>query len=366
MTHPASGHDPTGWKYELQRALEDPALAAFERPDPPGPEAAAAAYRLALCLGYCRLLGVDLPDDIDGTLPAREAMAAAEELIRHLGVWVEEAQQLPARWDAAPPGVEEAYCSDTLQARTDAWAAYWAISEAYEDCVEQREEAAKEFDGVIDRLLAALDRFDDVLQQPELLALLSTVAGTPLLDNWRKMFHIPDSGYLPWWLDGRLEEESRRIEAEVAAFADQWLVPRPVSTVPQRRLASGGRHVAAAIKEVQVVAALAAEPSDEEPPVPAILRWASPDGRWTARLSCPNRMAPGGRLPLEFLSPDGQPAADLSGQPVWLAGQEERIDAQGVARFDLQKLQTDLPEPSQPLTLEVGQERVEWPAIQSE
>lgn len=365
MTHPASGHDPMGWQYELQRALEDPALAAFERPDIPGPDATAAAYRLALCLGYCRLLGIDLPDDIDGILPAREAMAAAEELIHHLGVWVEAAQQLPDRWDSAPAGVEDAYCTDILEARNDAWAAYWAISEAHEDCLAQGEETGEEFDGVIDRVVDALDRFDAVLQQPEMLSLLSTVAGTPLLHNWRKMFRIPDSGYMPWWLDGTLEEESRRIEAEVAAFADKWLAPRPVSIALQHSPSVARRHSAAAIENVQVTAALAADPSDDEPPIPVILGWTSPDGRWTARLSCPSRVAPGGRLPLEFLSLGGQPAADLAGEPVWLAGQEERIDAQGVARFDVQQLKTATAEPSQAFTLEVGEGRTEWPAIQS-
>lgn len=365
MTHPASEHDPMGWQYELQWALEDPALAAFERPDNPGPEAMAAAYRLALCLGYCRLLGIDLPDDIDGILPAREAMAAAEELIRHLGVWVEEAQQLPDRWDSAPAGVEDAYCTDILEARNDAWAACWAISEAYEDCVVHGEETGKEFDGVIDRVSDALDRFDAVLQQPEILSLLSTVAGTPLLNNWRKMFRITESGYVPWWLDGTLEEESRRIEAEVTAFANQWPAPRPVSMALQYSPSIARRHPAAAIENVQVTAALAAAPNDEEPPIPVILQWASPDGRWTARLSCPNRMDPGDRFPLEFLSTDDQPAADLAGQSVWLAGQREQIDEKGVARFDVLQLKTAVADPKQLFTLEVGEGRTEWPAIQS-
>lgn len=363
MTPPASGHDPMGWQHELQLALEDPALAAFESPGAPGPEAAAAAYRLALCLGYCRLLGVDLPDDVDGTLPAPEAMAAAEELIRHLAVWVEDTQQLPPRWDTAAPGVEDDYCADLLEARMDAWAAYLAISEAHEDCVVQREPTAKAFDRVVDRLLAALDAFDDVLQQPEILALLSTLAGTPVLDNWRRLLRIPERDYLPWWLDGTLERESKRIEAETLAVVQDLQGYGRASRIVPLTPAGVRRHSAEAIFEVQITAALAAEPSDERPPVAKMLKWASPDGRWIARLSCPRRVAVGGRLPLEFVSPEAQPAVDLSGQPVWLAGQQEVIDSQGVAKFDLQNLQAAIQEPSQPITLEVAKERVEWMGI---
>jgi hypothetical protein len=354
-----------GWQHELRLALENPALAAFESPGIPGPEAAAATYRLALCLGYCRLLGVDLPADVDGTLPASEAMAAAEELIRHLGLWVEEAQQLPSRWDTAPPGVENEYCADLLEARMDAWAAFLAISEAHEDCVIQQERTAQDFGRLLDRLLDALDQFDDTLQQPEILAILSTLTGTPTLDNWRRMLGIPDREFLPWWLDGTLERESQRIEAESLA-AMQELQTHRRARVPQLIPSIVRRHTAAAILEVQSDVAQAAQPADEGPPVPTILKWASPDGRLLAWLSCPQPVAVGGRLPLEFLGSEGQPAVDLSGQPVWLADQQETIDAQGRASFDMQSLKTALSGANQPLTLEVGKDRTEWQAIQSE
>jgi len=362
MTRPVSGHDPTGWQYELQLALEDPALVAFENRGVPGPEAAAAAYRLALCLGYCRLLQVQLPDEIDGTLPAPEAMAAADELISHLSLWVQEARQLPLRWDTAPPHVKDRYCTELLQARMDAWAAYWAISEAHQDCVVGREPAAQDFGQVVDRLLDSLDRFDDALRQPEILALLPILAGSQLLDNWRQMLGIPNSDYLPWWLDGTLEQESRRIEAESLAAMQELQAHRRGPRLPKDIPCPMRRHRAAAILEVQIIEALAAEPGDEGPPVPVMLKWASPDGRWIARLSCPPRLAVGGHLPLEFLTPDDQPALELAGQPVRLAGRQATIGPQGLAGFDLQQLQAAIRE-TEPLTLEVGEEPREWPSI---
>lgn len=362
MTHPSSGHDPMGWQYELQLALEDPALAAFDSPGVPGPEAAAAAYRVALCLGYCRLLGADLPAELDGTLPPREAMAAGEELIRHCAFWIDEARQLPTRWDAAPPGVEDQYAADMLQARMDAWAAYVAISEAHEDCVTQQEPQTQEFGRLLDQLLDSVELFDRTLQEPEVLAILSTLVGTPLLDNWRKMLRIPEGPFLPWWLEGTLEQEDERIAAEIERDRTLVSISSGVASQPPPTPAIIPRHSAAAIWEVPIVEALAAEPTDQTPPLPVILKWASPDGRWIARLSCPRRLAAGGHLPLEFLTPGGQPAVDLSGQSVWLAGQQEVIDSQGVAKFDLQNLRTVILQPNQPITLEVGQERAEWPA----
>ena len=97
----------------------------------------------------------------------------------------------------------------------DAWAAFVAIDEAYYDCKLAREPAAVEFDGVLDRLLDALDQFDDVLQEPDNLALLSILTGTELLKNWKHLLVGPYREVLPWWLDGTLEAAERRIEREL-------------------------------------------------------------------------------------------------------------------------------------------------------
>lgn len=375
MTSSAGDRDPMDWKYELERALGHPALAAFDSGQTLLPEAKAAAYRVALCMGYCRLFRVHLPDELDRILPAQEAMAAADELIDNIKLWIAEARDLKARWDEAKSGVEEVYRGDLLEARMDAWAAYVAIAEAYVDCIAHEEPAAAKFHATIDQLLDALDAFDATLQQPEIIALLSTVARTPLLNRWRKMLGFPNCDYLPWWLDGRLERKiQRQPEEEPTACAAHDLASlvecfQPVfrmCTFAPRAYGSARRHTAEPLCAIQVVEALAAEPSDEAPPVAAILKWASPDGRWIARLSCPYRLPAGGRLPLEFVSWDGRPAAELADQPVWLAGQQEVIDQQGVAKFDLHSLRKAIPEPSHPITLEVGRKPVEWLAIPSQ
>lgn len=362
MTFSAGDRDPMDWKYELELALGDPALAAFGSGQTLLPEAKAAAYRVALCMGYCRLFRVHLPDELDRILPSQEAMAAADELIDNIELWIAEARDLKARWDEAESGVEEVYRGDLLEARMDAWAAYVAIAEAYVDCIAHEEPAAAKFHAIIDQLLAALDAFDATLQQPEIIALLSTVARTPLLNRWRKMLGFPDCDYLPWWLDGRLESA-----AAAGSGLSRWGVRVAALRWSRKETDwSARRHTAEPLCAIQVVEALAAEPSDEAPPVAAILKWASPDGRWIARLSCPYRLPAGGRLPLEFMSWDGRPAVELADQPVWLAGQQEIVDQQGVAKFDLNSLRKAVPEPSRPITLEVGRKRVEWLAIPSQ
>ncbi len=362
MTDVVSGYEPSSWQYELQLALEDPALNAFDTGSP-GPEAAAAAYRVALALGYCRLLRVELSEDIDGIMPVPEAMAAASELIRHCGVWIAEARELPSRWDTAPPGVEEDYCADLFQASMDAWAAFIAISEAHEDCVVSHDPAAEQFNCLFDGLLDTLDQFNRVLREPEILALLSTLVETPLLDQWRKMLDIPNGPYMPWWLDGTLEAVNRKIEALCEKHFNgirTW-----VSELTQAGPSPVPRHRAEAIYRVQIGQVLAAETRDEQPPIVALLKWVSPDKSCVARLTVPSQLPAGARLPMEFLDRQDQPLRDMVGRPVWLAGVQQVIDENGLARFDLKNLQEAVKDPSQPMTLEVGAERVEWAAMPS-
>ncbi len=363
------------WENELRLALEDPALAVFETDGSPGPGAHAAAYRLALCLGWCRALRIELPADLDGILPAAEAMAAAEKLIRNIQIWLAEVNELPSRWEEAPPGTEESLCADILQARLDAWAAFLAISEAYDDCVDQDEPAEEQFTQVMDRLLDALDEFDRALQNPEILALLSSLTGTPVLNNWRKMLGVPNDEFSPWFLDGTLERESQRIEKELQGFVQdlyQRMSQRRASSITASRdevvpsSAVSRRQSISAIFQIQPVAAMAAAPADELPPILSIYRWRSPDERWVARLTCPHQLPAGVPLPLEFLTADGQPATELAGQPVWLAGQQQMINRQGIAKFDLESLKAAISEPESPIVLEVGKERQEWSAIPSE
>ncbi|HPU07903.1 MAG TPA: hypothetical protein PLO20_15300 [Thermogutta sp.] len=365
MADVTSGRDPMAWQEALERALEAPALADFDRAGQISDDAKAAAYQVAVALGYCRLCDVSLPSDLDGVLSAPEAIAAGEELLRCLKAWQEEARQLPKRWDTEPPGTEIDLCAEVLEARMDAWAVYVAISETHEDLLIDKEPGSEELESLIGQIEGELDELDSILTSPEIFALLSTLAETPILNNWRRMLRTddPDCLYLPWWLDGCLEEKDRQITAELGEFEQNLLGFGPRLRAGELSQPGVPRHSAAPILAIKTPAPLAAEGGEEEPPIPVVLRWSSPDGQWQARLACPRDWPDDSPLVVEFFDTRYDPATALAGQPVWLAGQEANIDDQGRAHFPLENLKARL-QACDVLTLEVGQERIEWAATE--
>jgi hypothetical protein len=224
---PDAGADPQGWRTELTRALAQPALAEFfadPAREPPDEPARRAAYWLAVVLGSCRLRGVDLGEQ-DGALPPLIALAAGRQLGRHLGRWLDSARHLEGRL-AEADGVAESndLCFDLLEARMEGWAAFVAIDEAYQACLEERSPHAAEFGAVIDQVLDQTEGLDrELLAQLELLSL---VAHYPLLDNWKAALADPYAEFPPWWLDGRLQETAKR----VAEDALTWLPRRPLAS----------------------------------------------------------------------------------------------------------------------------------------
>jgi hypothetical protein len=355
------GRTPPKWIEELRLALGDPALAAFEAPQAasPGPEARQASYRLARALGYCRLFGIE-PGELDGTLLGREAMTAVEELEHFLSEWTISARRFTDRWGEAGPLAQYACCAELLEARMDAWAVYLAIFEAHENSVAAREAEVATLTQSIDRMLDALEAFDEVLQQPDHLALLSILTGTQLLQNWRSLLATPYSEVLPWWLDGTLEEAGQRVEAATLAT-----LPSPTAWRRRREslqsIPLGRRHRADGVLAIQVVA-MAADTAAKM--TGTKLKWSSPDGKSMARLTCPEWVLPAESIPLEFIQNDYQSAMDLVGVSAWLAGINVIIDGEGIARFDLNRLQAVLRESEKSLILEVGEERIEWQAVE--
>jgi hypothetical protein len=179
-----------------------------------------AAYRLAVALGHCRLYGIDLGDQ-DGTLLVAVGVAAARQLADYVHVWKKDAHQLPRRWEqAAEPQEAADYVVDLLTARMEAWAAFLAIDEAYQECLESAATQEAAFAAALDAVLAALGPLDEALRQH--LHLLALAADTRLLENWRGLLAEEYRASLPWWLDGRLEKKAESI-AEVALV----LQPRP-------------------------------------------------------------------------------------------------------------------------------------------
>jgi CRISPR-associated endonuclease/helicase Cas3 len=223
--------DSPGWRKELAYALAQPELAKVEQNTEP---ACRAAYWLAVVLGHCRLEDVDL-GELDGSLPEAAALAACRRFVRLVPAWCEDAQRLDKKLLTAQGLVEENdICFELLEARMEAWAAYVAIDEAYQVSVEDRSPRQAAFGQALDEVLDRLEEFDRELQaQADLLA--AGIARYPLLTNWRESLGPAYREVLPWWLDGRLEDEAARI----ANDPETWL-PRKLRSA--RGGARGGER----------------------------------------------------------------------------------------------------------------------------
>jgi hypothetical protein len=338
----ASGDHPLGYAADLFKAFHDAALSAFRIPstleDAPA-EARAAALRLAVAIGRCRLFGVDAGEQ-DGSLPTNAATAAAAELAIALEQWRDDALSHPKRFDEAAPLEAEDLCADLLEQRMAAWAAFVAIEESYDDALDASDPNLEALHDAMEEALNRLEKFDGLLTQEEFLSLLSVTAGSRLLDNWRGMLAPSYRDPPPWWLDGTLEEVARRTaesfqSAEVAA----------------RR--GGGR---AAQRWFEIAAVAAAAPSSVEAP---FLSWTSPDGDAFALL--PRKAgSPDDVALVEFSDRDGRPLVALAGRTVRLGDLRSTVDGEGRARFlagDLAELAARRPAPPK---LVVGEEGAVW------
>lgn len=190
------------------------------------PEALRSAYQAAACMGRCRLFGVDA-GELDGTLPTGLALAASVQWSAYLGEWIEAAGRLPRAWSETAEEVEALdRAVDLLTARTESWAVFLAVDEAYQDSVELASPAGPRLGPALRFALDSLDRFDGVLRDNA--AYLAPVAGTELLNNLRSLLAPGYGRTLPWWLDGSLEDLWKRIREAAPA----WL---PVSLPTTRR-----------------------------------------------------------------------------------------------------------------------------------
>ena len=119
-----------------------------------------ASHWLAVVLGHCRLEGVDL-GSLDGSLPAPVALAACRRQIHFLARCTRDVAQLEQRLDEAG-GVVEAndLCFGLLEARMQAWAAFVAIDEAYQVCLEDRYADRTTFAGLLDLVLDNTEELD--------------------------------------------------------------------------------------------------------------------------------------------------------------------------------------------------------------
>lgn len=339
--------DIFGYIDEYRRALCNPALEEFDS-GTPSAEAKEAAAQLAAALGFCRLFGLDLGED-DGTLPAPEALGAAEAVFIWVANLKKMVDELPQRWDEAMDTIEaEGLCADVLEGRMRIWAAEVALSEAALEAMRCADPLTDTLNVKLDELASAVDELDRAIQNEEIMFLLSTLVGTALLENWRSMLVEPYSIALPYWLDGTLEEFDRRSEEIVRESAAEFshLIPR--------RAVTPGRS--ANVVRNLVAIAVAADATSEESPV-ILLRWESPDGKYLAELPVPSTPVVGQKLVLEVMEREStHPATELAKTPVNLAGIEGILTEQAKMELVIEALKQAAEQASE-LPLIVGGDR---------
>lgn len=190
--------DQLGYGLELLVALKQPALHNVANGGTVDANGRMAAWAVAVGLGRCRVFGVNL-ENVDGLLPPAVAKAAAEECIEQ----IRHCSQLTAELSEQVENSENDFeahlaVSQVLHARTDLWAGYVVIDEAYNempDCLPVQ---------LIDAVLDGLRALDNQLMDEKYS--LGVITQTCLLANWRDMLTEPYKSAPPWWLDGTLEK----------------------------------------------------------------------------------------------------------------------------------------------------------------
>jgi hypothetical protein len=314
---------------QLLAALSRPELHDVSATGQGNRAALESAYQLALALGRCRIFGTNPGPDLDGTIPASLALAAARELLVLLEGWKEEANSLEQSWLACKDSFQtENLCMEILADRMDAWAAFIAIDESCSRKCEGNDAASEQFSEVIDTLTDSLEAFDDALAKHE--DLLSCVTETPLLENWRQELSTPYRETLPWWLDGRLEDTARCSQEEA------------LSSMPGESL---WRTLRAAHRQVGMfLLPELLDPATVAQSVPAsthVLRWLSPDNELRAELCLPDVSSTEAEMlprSLNIIHIKSGETVRLEDRTVRLAGFDRELGEDGRAQFTLAEL----------------------------
>lgn len=353
-----NARDLFGYVEKLREALASPHLAEFDTI--PTEQAKRVALKVAICLGYCRLFGLD-PGEDDGVLPVPEAAGAAEALQGLVVETMEMAKEYPERWDHAQCGQEELdLTTDLLQSRMDIHAAQIAIAEANLEAHVFDDPGAEQLDALWKACEERINELDDQLQSPSILELLSTITGTHLLDNWRMLLVEPYSLALPWWLDGTLEQTAARVEAEALAT-----MPGPEEWRRLRRAyVQRGRSLAAKLQQLPAPIAMAAATADVAQAETYMAQWSSPDEDYYARTFVPKVPLQGTLVEIQFVrATDEDVAWELAGKSMKLFGIEATISEAACVSFSLESLiEIARTKPQSELNLQVdGVVWEEWP-----
>jgi hypothetical protein len=191
---------------ELARAMEEYPWAWVQGGESYGErtssDTSAAAYRSAIALGRCRLLGSSRAELAELALAPAVGMSAARELALRVKQWSQQAKSLPFDMRGATAPRASDLCMGILEARLEAWAAYLAIDESYSAAVDRADASTDAFSQAVDAVLDGLAAFDDAIQFAEPLVTTAAAApGSRLLDNWKKLLAAPYRQSPPWWLD---------------------------------------------------------------------------------------------------------------------------------------------------------------------
>ena len=218
---------------DLMQAFAQSELSVYRTNQPVTPESRRAALWLAVALGRCRLFGVAL-DAIDGVLPPRIALAAAEECSRQLRNRAEKAKTLAQELDekTTHPANEEVRgdldtaleIGNFIFVCMDLWAGLVAIDEAYHACVGTDDSATAALRQTITQTVADSQALDEVMQDN--IDTFCIAAETSLLDNWRSLHVEPYRSMVAWGRDGTLETAKKcRILRALSANRRRRLVP---------------------------------------------------------------------------------------------------------------------------------------------
>jgi len=331
--------DPLGLIPRLEEAMENPALDAFDEGEPDSQDALCAAYDLAVALGWCRLAGLEPGEGLDGTLSASMALAAAREIIHRSSQWIADANKLGDNWDSAddPFEKEEILCG-ALTERMDVWGATAAIDEACLSALTEVTPEITELQDDADRAFGAMSAFDDALYEQR--SLLSAILDTNLIENWRDALLRNHRLNLPWWLDGTLEEQARKVEREalnLVPSAKTWTRLHEYFDAPAEGEAS--LRIDRWLPAATSMLAAASDAAQAKARLGRILRWRNRDGTLEAIIGLVDLYFPHSSLTVSFLHADtGGFAVELADHPVTLAGVAGRIDAEGYARFTHESL----------------------------
>ncbi|MDW8223309.1 MAG: hypothetical protein RMJ82_10200 [Gemmatales bacterium] len=340
---------------DLYDALSGTKLQSLLDGAPADQETHTQALEAAVALGYCRLYDITLGEE-DGVLPKAIAQVAAVALASQLDNLIQDAENLPQRWDETEePSERDELCLSLLEERMNAQAAYIAIEEALLEAQSEGEISWAEYSMTLDSLIQRLEQIDQALRTPDRLHILSTVAHYPLLRNWRQMLGGDYRFAQFWWLSGQLERWAEALTQHAEAELPSASVWQQVRRVEYARYENALLLLRLFLLNKVFTKRIAAAGET----LTVTLRWLSPDGQYEAVCSLSANEQFPELLRLHFLRATGEAAPELVGAPVSWAHVVTCITEDGVAAFPGADLEASL-KAQQPPELVVGSNMQVW------